>query len=92
MLSFTKAGLLRVATLFYCVLQFNTVFAQDEVDTTFNTRMNYVFGRLEKNRVPYGFLRDYAFEFTNLIVFDGVSIADSNYATYTNMGDEIFSL
>jgi len=87
MLSFTKAGLLRVATLFYCVLQFNTVFAQDEVDTTFNTRMNYVFGRLEKNRVPYGFLRDYAFEFTNLIVFDGVSIADSNYATYTNFGD-----
>lgn len=87
MLSITKAKLLLAGAFMCCLLQFNVLLAQKEVDTTFNTRMNYVFGRLEKNRVPYGFLRDYAFEFTNLIAFDGVSLVDSNYVTNSILGD-----
>jgi len=87
MLSITKAKLLLAGAFVCCLLQFNVLSAQNEVDTTFNTRINYVFGRLEKNRVPYGFLRDYAFEFTNLIAFDGVSLIDSNYVDYTTLGD-----
>lgn len=87
MLSFTKARLLRTGIVMYCLLQFNVLFAQDEVDTTFNNRMNYVFGRLEKARVPNGLLRDYAFEFTNLNAFNGVSLVDSNYVDYTTVGD-----
>lgn len=37
-------------------------FAQDEVNTEFINRMNYVFSPLEKNRVPNGLLLDYAME------------------------------
>jgi len=37
-------------------------FAQDEVNTEFLNRMNYVFTPLEKNRVPYGLLLDYAMQ------------------------------
>lgn len=83
----TKARLLRTATLLLCLVQCATLLAQDETDTTFNNRMNYVFGRLEKARVPYGLLRDYAFEFTNLNAFNGVSLVDSNYVDYTTIGD-----
>jgi hypothetical protein len=35
-----------------------------EIDTTFNIQMNYIFGSLFKNLVPYGILRDYAMEFS----------------------------
>jgi len=49
-----------------------------QVDTSFNSRVNYLFARLEKNRIPYGLLRDYAFEFTNLENYNGTYLADSN--------------
>lgn len=52
-------------------------FAQDEVDTTYITQMNNIFGSLEKSRVPYGLLQDYAFDFTDLGNFNGV-FTDSN--------------
>jgi hypothetical protein len=41
--------------LLLLVISFSS-FAQDEVDTTFITQMNNIFGSLEKNRVPYGLL------------------------------------
>lgn len=50
-----------------------------EVDTAFSHRMNYVFGSLEKQRVPKGLLLDYAFEFTDLSNYNGTVLADSNY-------------
>lgn len=83
----TNNGLFRAAMLLFCLMQLQLLFAQDEVDTTFNNRMNYVFGRLERNRVPYGMLRDYAFEFTDLNAFNGVSLVDSNYVDYSTLGD-----
>lgn len=48
-----------------------------EVDTTFNTKMNYVFGNMDKTHVPFGLLKDYAMEFTNLKSYDGTVVADS---------------
>jgi hypothetical protein len=39
--------------------------------------MNNIFGSLEKSRVPYGLLQDYAFDFTDLGNFNGV-FTDSN--------------
>ncbi len=48
------------------------------VDTTFNSRMNHIFGNLDKSKVPYGLLRDYALELTNLENFDGSALTDSN--------------
>jgi hypothetical protein len=49
-----------------------------EVDTTFNTNMNQVFGKLDKTKIPFGLLRDYAMEFTNLENFNGTALVDSN--------------
>lgn len=83
----TRSLLLQACTFLCCLLLNFFVHAQDEVDTSFNNRMNYVFGQLEKNRVPYGLLRDYAFEFTNLNVFNGAGLVDSNHVDYTTLGD-----
>lgn len=48
-----------------------------EIDTTFNTKMNFIFGNLDKSHVPFGLLKDYAMEFTNLQAYDGSNMADS---------------
>lgn len=54
-----------------------SVFAQDEINTEFINRMNYVFSPLEKDRVPNGLLLDYAMEFADLKSYNGV-LTDSN--------------
>lgn len=53
-----------------------------EVDTTLNTAMNHVFGNLDKSKIPFGLLRDYAMEFTNLENFNGMTLVDSNYVDH----------
>lgn len=75
----------KIQHLFVCVLfsliAFNSVFAQTETDTTFSTQMNYIFSNLDKTKVPYGILRDYGMEFTNIENYNGtVPLVDSNYA------------
>ncbi len=74
MLTFTRNKLLLACTLLCCQFLSYHSFAQDTIDNSFNSRMNYVFGRLEKNRVPNGLLRDYAFEMTSLEAFSGASV------------------
>jgi hypothetical protein len=60
-------------------------FAQTEINTSFSTQMNTVFANLDKTKVPYGYLRDYAMEFTNLENYNGkATLADSNL---TDMGN-----
>lgn len=66
------AGLLALTSL--------TGKAQTETDTTFRTQMNTIFANLDKSKVPYGLLRDYAMEFTNLECYNGTAaLMDSNY-------------
>lgn len=48
--------------------------------------MNYIFGPLEKNRVPYGLLRDFAIELTDLEHYNGL-LTDSNYVDYGDFFD-----
>jgi hypothetical protein len=53
---------------------------QIETDVSFQSAMNTIFLNVEKNRVPFGILRDYAMEFTNLENFNGTAVlADSNF-------------
>ena len=54
--------------------------AQKEINTEFATKMNLAFQPLEKNRVPFGLLKDQAFEFTELAAYNGV-VTDTNYVT-----------
>ncbi|HEY8688399.1 MAG TPA: hypothetical protein VIM07_04130 [Chitinophagaceae bacterium] len=61
-MKFLQNKLLAAILLFCSLAQTPYLFGQDEIDTTFNNRMNYVFGQLEKNRVPNGMLQDYAME------------------------------
>lgn len=51
-----------------------------EINTEFANKMNFTFQNIEKNRVPYGILKDFAFEFTELGAYNGV-VNDSNYVT-----------
>lgn len=65
-----------------------------EVSDAFSQRMNYVFSPLEKNRVPYGLLRDYAMEFVNLENYSGTALTDSNvvdYAAYWDIYQTLFT-
>jgi hypothetical protein len=66
MKTFTKARLAIATFILLFLIHPKTSSAQDEIDTSFNNRVNYVFGVLEKNRVPNGMLLDYAMEFTDL--------------------------
>ena len=72
-LKFTKQLWL---SLIFCGISFFS-FAQDEINSEFINRMNYVFSPLEKNRVPNGLLLDYAMEFADLKSYNGV-LTDSN--------------
>src|SRR6185437_2220512 len=51
----------------------------NEIDTSFNTTVNHVFGNLDKTRVPFGLLRDYAMAFTSLDNYNGAALVDSNF-------------
>ena len=42
--------------------------AQKEINTEFATKMNLAFQPLKKNRVPFGLLKDQAFDFKKLEV------------------------
>lgn len=56
--------------------------AQRRVDTTYASRINAVFASLEKQRIPYGILKDYGLAFTSLDNFNGItSLSDSNLIT-----------
>uniref|UniRef100_UPI0040498DDA T9SS type A sorting domain-containing protein n=1 Tax=Flavobacterium sp. TaxID=239 RepID=UPI0040498DDA len=61
--------------VFFCL---TTALAQKEINTEFANKMNFAFQPLEKNRVPFGLLKDQAFEFTELSAYNGV-VTDSNY-------------
>ncbi len=81
-LSLRKSVLLSAS--FFFALLFTNIQAQTETDTSFSAQMNYVFANVDKSKVPYGILKDYAMEFTNLAQFNGAAVlADSNA---TNMG------
>jgi hypothetical protein len=75
---FTKILLMAMLCLgFSNYLQAQYIVNGKEIDTTFNTKMNLVFGGLDKSRVPFGLLKDYAMEFTSLKAYDGTNMADS---------------
>jgi hypothetical protein len=72
--------------VFISLLLSGKIYAQEtgsnrEVDTTFNTAMNHIFGTLDNSKIPFGLLRDYAMEFTNLESYNGA-------AANTNMVDK----
>ena len=59
-----KNLLLTIIFLFLSVL----ASAQKEINTEFATKMNLAFQPLKKNRVPFGLLKDQAFDFKKLEV------------------------
>ena len=67
---------LKISLLFISI----GVFAQNEINSEFAAKMNAAFQTLEKNRVPFGLLKDQAFEFTELSAYNGI-VTDTNYVT-----------
>jgi hypothetical protein len=57
-------------------------FSQQEINTDFITQMNTAFAKLDKTKVPYGLLLDYAWEFADLPSYNGV-LTDSNNVSPT---------
>ncbi|QTE21378.1 hypothetical protein [Polaribacter cellanae] len=76
-------------TLMFCFLIITKLtFAQQEINNSFTTKMDALFGQLDKNKVPDGILLDYGMEFTNLAEFNG-TLTTRNYVTLGRL-DEIY--
>ncbi|MBN8788473.1 MAG: hypothetical protein J0I84_15395 [Terrimonas sp.] len=61
-----------------------TLPAYADVNSNYRTYANNVFGLLEASRVPTGLLLDYAFDFTEPKIFNGVTLHDSLPSTNAN--------
>ncbi len=81
-----KAVLLLLLNFSSVCLTAQNIPATAQIDSSYYQRMNYIFAPLEKNRVPYGLLRDFAMEFTDLERYSG-SVNDSNYVDYGDFFD-----
>ncbi len=51
-----------------------------------------MFQPLEKDRVPTGFLLDYAIDLVDFTQYDGTTLTDSNYVSLTTYEDILHSL
>ena len=69
--------ILKILLVFIAIIATKTSFSQAEINTEFSTRMNYVFGQLDKSRIPTGLMLDYAMEFASLSNYNGV-LTDTN--------------
>jgi hypothetical protein len=61
--------------------------AQADINTDYTNKVQQVFAPLDKSRVPYGLLQDYAMEFANLALYNGI-LTDTNKTdadTYYNL-------
>ncbi len=65
---------------FILVLCFCTGFSAkaQTINTEWATKINETFTGIDKNKVPHSLLRDYAMEFTDLAVYNGV-LTDTSY-------------
>ncbi|WP_033408459.1 hypothetical protein [Psychroflexus tropicus] len=50
------------------------------INTEWATEINETFAGIDKNKIPYGLLKDYAMEFTDLSVYNGF-LTDSSYVS-----------
>lgn len=71
---------LRLAGLLLCLAVTFGLSAQTHINNSFADAVNQAFATLEKDRVPYGLLKDAALEFTELSAYNGV-LTDTNYVT-----------
>lgn len=55
-------------------------------------RLDYMFQTLEKDRVPTGFLLDYAIDLVDIAQYDGTTLTDSNYVSLYTYEDILHSL
>lgn len=55
-------------------------------------RLDYMFQPLEKDRVPTGFLLDYAIDLVDFTQYDGTTLTDSNYVSLTTYEDILHSV
>lgn len=61
--------------------------AQQNINQDYSNKINQAFSGLDRNRVPYGLLLDFAMDFTNVKAFNG-QLSDStnlDRMTYTNL-------
>lgn len=57
-----------------------------EINRDFNKKMTAVFGNLERDRVPYGLLYDYALAFADLEAYNGV-VSDTTFVDVSVLSD-----
>lgn len=76
-----KSILKTLSFLVFFSLILTNLSAQTGINTGLYQAMQTVFTNIDRSKVPYGILRDYGFEFTNLENYSGTAVlADSNYA------------
>ncbi len=84
-----KSTFLRWTIICLLTFTFSNLLAQNTFnqDTSFNSQMNQVFAPLDKSRIPFGILQDFAMELTNLAAYNGTLLVDSTKTTYGTVMD-----
>jgi hypothetical protein len=74
--------------IYLIIATFFTIYAfsQQETNTQWKAQVNPIFAGLDKSRVPYAILNDYALEFTNVPAYNG-TLTDSTYVDANVMGN-----
>jgi hypothetical protein len=69
-----------------------TINIQAQVDTTYATRVNYIFNHIDKTKIPHGLLKDAALETAELGNYNGTVLVDSTMVYYRNWDDIYLTL
>lgn len=73
----------KILLIFFTLFFYSSMNAQqEEINTTFSSQMNQIFGSLDRSRIPNGILLDYGMEFINVPAFNG-TLSDSTYCNKT---------
>lgn len=70
-----------------CGLILMTINLQAQVDTTYATRVNYIFNHIDKTKIAHGLLKDAALEMAELKYYKGEVLQDSNRVFIENWRD-----
>ena len=73
----------KIIFIFCCFITLSAYSQSVEDNPEVRNWLDNMFQHLDKSKVPYGYLRDYAFELADLDIYNGKELNDSNYVNRT---------
>lgn len=73
----------KIIFIFCCLITLSAYSQSVEDNPEVRNWLDNMFQHLDKSKVPYGYLCDYAFELADLDIYNGKELNDSNYVNRT---------